>query len=65
METHEHRCRECGVKWAHGDDMVGDEAAHRCPVCGYLQWDRYRPLWVDAVVLLTLLAVLLFMIYSF
>ena len=36
--THEHECDKCFTIWSHGDDMAGNEAAHRCPNCGHLQW---------------------------
>lgn len=43
--THEHKCPNprCQCVWEHGDNMVNNEPAHRCPRCGTEQWIKYRP----------------------
>lgn len=37
---HSHRCAACGAVWSHGSDSHGNRAAHTCPRCGRIQWQR-------------------------
>jgi predicted nucleic acid-binding Zn-ribbon protein len=37
---HEHECDRCHTVWAHGDESFNNEAAHRCPNCGTVQWNK-------------------------
>src|SRR5271156_2058722 len=43
---HAHRCKVCfkngrSTLWAHGEEAKGSADAHRCPVCGNLEWEKY------------------------
>ena len=42
-QGHSHRCPHDGTVWNHSDDNEGNVAAHRCPECGRIQWDKYQP----------------------
>lgn len=43
VAPHRHRCSapDCGIIWEHVG-KAGDEAAHKCPKCGTLQWKRFE-----------------------
>jgi len=43
---HAHKCEFCfkngkTVIWAHGEKCAGNLEAHKCPVCGNVQWRKY------------------------
>jgi hypothetical protein len=43
VETHRHlhRCQNCGTIWGHGNMLVEDVEAHKCPKCGRSEWHHY------------------------
>ena len=41
LSRHLHRCQNCGTIWGHGNMMVGDVEAHKCPRCGKQEWRVY------------------------
>jgi predicted RNA-binding Zn-ribbon protein involved in translation (DUF1610 family) len=46
-KNHLHRCQNCGTIWGHGDVLVEDVEAHKCPKCGAQQWRKFSGLNSD------------------
>lgn len=40
---HAHKCGKCGCLFFHSNEMKGNAAAHRCPICGESQWAQFQP----------------------
>jgi hypothetical protein len=43
---HAHRCKNCAAQgistvWIHGEEFKGNTAAHKCPKCGQLEWEKW------------------------
>lgn len=41
IHHHKHKCPSCAHVWKHGSECLGDKAAHTCPRCGALQWEKH------------------------
>lgn len=48
VERHLHRCQNCGMIWGHGNMLIEDVEAHKCPKCGKSEWGKYSGRLSDA-----------------
>ena len=50
---HWHRCEACNLVVQHGDDQFNSRAAHTCPSCKRLIWDKASQPWITPAVVPT------------